>query len=191
MGRRCSGRRGDQRGSGTGEAVQRRERTGICQRSARASCRISIGRKQEAGAYAQCLHGEAGKPVYQEYVHSGFHVEPDLCKRRGVELQVPRFRSHLFFIERRVRYDCLHYVCKRAVRAFFSYAGGAEVVVLGSVNVYERDGKYQLYANEIILEGAGLLYEKFEALKQELEEMGMFAEEYKQPIPKFAKTVGS
>ena len=62
--------------------------------------------------------------------------------------------------------------------------------MLGSVNVYERDGKYQLYANEIILEGAGLLYEKFEALKQELEEMGMFAEEYKQPIPKFAKTVG-
>ena len=69
----------------------------------------------------------------------------------------------------------------------FRMREGQKVVVLGSVNVYERDGKY---ANEIILEGAGLLYEKFEALKQELEEMGMFAEEYKQPIPKFAKTVG-
>ena len=72
----------------------------------------------------------------------------------------------------------------------FRMREGQKVVVLGSVNVYERDGKYQLYANEIILEGAGLLYEKFEAVKQELEEMGMFAEEYKQPIPKFAKTVG-
>ena len=72
----------------------------------------------------------------------------------------------------------------------FRMREGQKVVVLGSVNVYERDGKYQLYANEILLEGAGLLYEKFEALKQELEEMGMFAEEYKQPIPKFAKTVG-
>lgn len=72
----------------------------------------------------------------------------------------------------------------------FRMREGQKVIVLGSVNVYERDGKYQLYANEIILEGAGLLYEKFEALKQELEEMGMFAEEYKQPIPKFAKTVG-
>ena len=72
----------------------------------------------------------------------------------------------------------------------FRMREGQKVVVLGSVNVYERDGNYQLYANEIILEGAGLLYEKFEALKQELEEMGMFAEEYKQPIPKFAKTVG-
>lgn len=72
----------------------------------------------------------------------------------------------------------------------FRMRDGQKVVVLGSVNVYERDGKYQLYANEIILEGAGLLYEKFEVLKQELEEMGMFAEEYKQPIPKFGKTVG-
>ena len=72
----------------------------------------------------------------------------------------------------------------------FRMREGQKVVVLGSVNVYERDGKYQLYTNEIILEGAGLLYEKFEALKQELEEMGMFADEYKQPIPKCAKTVG-
>lgn len=72
----------------------------------------------------------------------------------------------------------------------FRMRDGQKVVVLGSVNVYERDGKYQLYTNEIILEGAGLLYEKFEVLKQELEEMGMFAEEYKQPIPKFGKTVG-
>lgn len=72
----------------------------------------------------------------------------------------------------------------------FRMREGQKVVVLGSVNVYERDGKYQLYANEIILEGAGLLYEKFEALKQELEEMGMFADEYKQPIPKCAKIVG-
>ena len=51
-------------------------------------------------------------------------------------------------------------------------------------------GKYQLYAREIVLDGAGLLYEKFEALKKELAEMGMFAPEYKQPIPKYARTVG-
>ena len=72
----------------------------------------------------------------------------------------------------------------------FRMEDGQQVVVLGQVNVYERDGKYQLYANEIILEGAGVLYEKFEKLKKELEEMGMFAPEYKQPIPKFVKTVG-
>ena len=52
----------------------------------------------------------------------------------------------------------------------FRMQDGQKVVALGSVNVYERDGRYQLYAREIILEGAGLLYEKYEALKKELEE---------------------
>lgn len=72
----------------------------------------------------------------------------------------------------------------------FPMKNGDNVIALGSVSVYERDGKYQLYAKEIILDGAGLLYQRFEALKQELEEMGMFAEEYKQPIPKYIKTLG-
>ncbi len=72
----------------------------------------------------------------------------------------------------------------------FRMQEGQQVIVLGNVTTYERDGKYQLYAKEIILDGAGALYEKFEALKQELGEMGMFAEEYKQPIPKFARAIG-
>lgn len=72
----------------------------------------------------------------------------------------------------------------------FRMQDGQQVIVLGTVTTYERDGKYQLYAKEIILDGAGLLYERFEALKRELGEMGMFAEEYKQPIPRFAKRIG-
>ena len=72
----------------------------------------------------------------------------------------------------------------------FRLAEGQKVIVLGSVKVYERDGKYQLYANEIVLDGVGLLYERFQALKKELEEMGMFSPEYKKPIPKFCKKVG-
>ena len=72
----------------------------------------------------------------------------------------------------------------------FQMREGQQVIVLGSVQVYERDGRYQLYAKEIILDGAGLLYEKFENLKRELEEMGMFAEEYKRPIPAFAGKIG-
>ena len=72
----------------------------------------------------------------------------------------------------------------------FRMREGQKVIVLGSVSVYERDGRYQMYAKEIMLDGAGELYLKFEALKQELEEMGMFAPQYKQPIPKFVKTVG-
>ena len=72
----------------------------------------------------------------------------------------------------------------------FRMKDGDKVIVGGSVNVYERDGKYQLYAREISLEGAGLLYERFLALKKELEEMGMFALEYKQPIPFYVKRLG-
>ena len=72
----------------------------------------------------------------------------------------------------------------------FHMQDGQQVIALGNVTTYERDGKYQLYAKEIILDGAGLLYERFEALKRELGEMGMFEEEYKQSIPKFAKRIG-
>lgn len=67
---------------------------------------------------------------------------------------------------------------------------GLKVFVSGSINVYERDGKYQLYAKNITLDGEGELYLKYVALKNELAEMGMFDPCYKKPIPQFVKTVG-
>ena len=72
----------------------------------------------------------------------------------------------------------------------FRMSNGQQVIVDGAVNVYERDGKYQLYATKIRQDGAGELYEKFLELKEELEEMGMFAPEYKQSIPKFVRRLG-
>lgn len=72
----------------------------------------------------------------------------------------------------------------------FELRDGQQVVVKGSVEVYERDGRYQLYASQIALDGAGDLFRRFEKLRNELEDMGMFAPEYKRPIPKFARTVG-
>ena len=72
----------------------------------------------------------------------------------------------------------------------FQLREGQQVVVTGSVDVYERDGRYQLYAREIRREGTGDLFERFQKLRDELEDMGMFAAEYKQPIPKYAMTVG-
>lgn len=75
-------------------------------------------------------------------------------------------------------------------RLDFKLEAGLQVIVAGSVDVYERDGKYQLYAKQILLDGVGLLYENFEKLKKELEELGMFAPEYKRPIPKYIKTLG-
>ncbi len=72
----------------------------------------------------------------------------------------------------------------------FRMKEGDRVVVTGSIEVYERDGKYQLYARKITPEGAGDLWERFGALKRELEEMGMFAAEYKKPVPRFARRIG-
>lgn len=84
---------------------------------------------------------------------------------------------------------CVMFASQRSAMKF-RLSEGQRVIVLGSVRVYERDGKYQLYANEIVLDGIGLLYERFTALKKELEEMGMFAPEYKKPIPPYCKKVG-
>lgn len=72
----------------------------------------------------------------------------------------------------------------------FKLEDGQQVVVSGAIDVYIQGGQYQLYAKSISLDGAGALYEKFEKLKAELEEEGMFSSCYKQPIPKDAKKVG-
>lgn len=85
--------------------------------------------------------------------------------------------------------SCVMFAGQRRGLAF-RMRDGDRVVVGGAVDVYERDGRYQMYAKEITLEGAGALYERFLALKAELEEMGMFAPEYKQPIPRFIRRLG-
>ena len=85
--------------------------------------------------------------------------------------------------------SCVMFASARKGLAF-GMKNGQQVLVLGNISVYERDGTYQLYASRILLDGAGLLYEKFEALKAELEEMGMFDPVYKKPIPPFVKKLG-
>ena len=72
----------------------------------------------------------------------------------------------------------------------FTLAEGQQVTATGSVDVYERDGRYQLYVRKIERDGTGDLYARFERLKAELLEMGMFDACYKQPIPRFALRVG-
>ena len=67
---------------------------------------------------------------------------------------------------------------------------GDEVMVTGKVDVYSVRGTYQIIANTIEPVGVGDLFVKFEKLKKELLEMGMFAEEYKKPIPEYITTLG-
>lgn len=72
----------------------------------------------------------------------------------------------------------------------FRLDNGMKVVVQGRIDVYERDGKYQLYASSVTMDGIGDLYKRYEQLKEHFEEMGYFAREYKRPIPEFARRVG-
>lgn len=72
----------------------------------------------------------------------------------------------------------------------FELKEGQSIIVFGSISVYERDGKYQMYAKEIRLDGLGLLYERFEQLKETLYKKGMFRAEHKKQIPEYPKTIG-
>lgn len=85
---------------------------------------------------------------------------------------------------------CIMFAGNRAKGLSFPLQEGMQVVVSGNVDAYERDGKYQLYAKSIVEDGLGELYVRFEMLKRELEERGMFAAEYKKPIPKTVKRLG-
>ncbi len=99
--------------------------------------------------------------------------------------------GHIYFTLKDIKgtIACVMFASSRKGLSF-RMSEGQQVVVNGSVDVYERDGKYQLYAREISLDGAGALYERYERLKRDLEERGMFAAQYKQPIPRYIRTLG-
>lgn len=99
--------------------------------------------------------------------------------------------GHIYFTlkDQHGQLACVMFAGQRRGLAF-RLEEGQSVIVLGSINVYERDGKYQLYANEIVLDGQGILYERFERLKKALEAEGLFDPSHKKPIPMFPKRVG-
>ena len=99
--------------------------------------------------------------------------------------------GHVYFTlkDEKAAISCVMFAGNRAGLAF-SMRDGDKVVVSGFVDVYERSGTYQLYARKITLAGSGALYERFLALKEELEEMGMFAPEYKKPVPAHVRRLG-
>lgn len=99
--------------------------------------------------------------------------------------------GHIYFTlkDEKSQMACVMFAGQRSGLAF-RMTEGQNVIVFGNINVYERDGKYQLYANEIVLDGLGALYEKFELLKKNLAAEGLFSEEHKKAIPFYAKKVG-
>lgn len=81
---------------------------------------------------------------------------------------------------------------------FKSYTGnldfvpkdGMNVVVLGTVSVFERDGVYQIYVKGMEEDGMGALYKAYEQLKEKLQDEGLFDEKYKKKIPMLPTSIG-
>ena len=72
----------------------------------------------------------------------------------------------------------------------FKPVNGMQIIAMGKISVYPRDGAYQLYCTNIVLDGIGDLYAAFEQLKTKLAGAGLFDPTHKKPIPQFPKTIG-
>ena len=72
----------------------------------------------------------------------------------------------------------------------FKPENGMKVIIKGKIEVYEKDGKYQLYASTITEDGLGNLHIAFEQLKKKLKAEGLFDEDHKKEIPKYPKKIG-
>lgn len=99
--------------------------------------------------------------------------------------------GHIYFTlkDKQGQIACVMFAGQRSGLRF-QMKEGQSVIALGSISVYERDGKYQLYSKEIILDGSGVLYQKYEQLKKQLEEEGVFDADHKKSIPAYPKKVG-
>lgn len=100
--------------------------------------------------------------------------------------------GHIYFTmkDKSGTLSCVMFSGKRKDGLKFTLKEGQQIVCGGSITIYEARGQYQMYATNIVLDGEGLLYEKYERLKKELEEKGMFDACYKRSIPKYAKRIG-
>ena len=128
---------------------------------------------------------------YIKNIFNGDYVLRDLTVKGEVSNCKYHSSGHIFFTLKDVTgsVKCIMFAGNRGGLPF-KMTDGMLVNVTGYVDVYLADGAYQLYAKSVTKEGAGELYERFERLKEDLEERGMFAEEYKQKIPADAKCIG-
>ena len=128
---------------------------------------------------------------YIKNIFNGDYVLRDLTVKGEVSNCKYHSSGHIFFTlkDEAGSVKCIMFAGNRGVLPF-KMTDGMLVNVTGYVDVYLADGAYQLYAKSVTKEGAGELYERFERLKEDLEERGMFAEEYKQKIPADAKCIG-
>ena len=77
-----------------------------------------------------------------------------------------------------------------AMKMRFRPENGMQVIAMGRITVYPRDGAYQMYCTGLVLDGVGDLYAAFEQLKTKLAAQGLFDPTHKKPLPKYPQTIG-
>lgn len=129
-----------------------------------------------------------------KYLKNKFDTDPNI-QTLGIKGEISNFkghtRGHLYFTlkDESSRINAVMF-STHASKLNFIPKDGMKVLVIGRVSVYEPTGGYQIYVNEMISDGVGNLYLKFEELKKQLSNEGLFNSEHKKPIPKFPKKIG-
>lgn len=129
-----------------------------------------------------------------KYLKNKFDTDPNI-QTLGLKGEISNFkghtRGHLYFTlkDEGSRINAVMF-STYASKLNFVPKDGMKVLVVGRISVYEPTGGYQIYVNEMISDGVGNLYLKFEELKKKLSNEGLFNQEHKKPIPKFPKKIG-
>ena len=123
-----------------------------------------------------------------------FDSKPEL-NRVYIKGEISNFkhhsRGHLYFTlkDENSRIAAVMFA-SNASNIKFEPEDGMKVLVSGRVTVYEATGGYQIYVDQMDLDGIGNLYLEFEKLKKKLQEQGLFNPDHKRPIPRFPKRIG-
>ncbi len=141
-----------------------------------------------------------GRPVIlsvsnvNQYIKSLIAYDPNLSSIsvRGEISNFKRYTSGHAYFSLKDATGVLKCVCFNSAMAKVDFrpSDGMRVVATGNINVYERDGVYQLYVEKMMPDGIGSLYEQFELLKKQLEKAGLFDQAHKRSLPMLPKAIG-
>src|SRR5574344_363880 len=129
-----------------------------------------------------------------KYLKNKFDTDPNIqhvCLKGEISNFKGHTRGHLYFTlkddEGRINAVMFSF---NASKLTFTPEDGMKVLVEGKVSVYPATGSYQIYVEDMVNDGLGNLYLKYEALKKELASKGLFDESHKQKIPKYPTKIG-
>ena len=130
-----------------------------------------------------------------EYIKTLLDTD-DVLAAVAVRGEISNFKNHYqtghFYFTLKDSGGCIAAVMFRsyASRLKFVPSDGMKAVLFGHVSSYVKSGQYQIYVTDMIPDGAGALYLRFEQLKERLGAEGLFDASRKRPIPKYPERIG-